>query len=462
MTRTRFAPSPTGRLHLGNARTALFNWLLARRDGGAHLLRIEDTDPARSREAYVQGILEDLRWLGLDWDEGPDVGGPHGPYRQSQRRERHQAHLQRLLESGRIYPCFCSAEELEAERARQRAAGRPPRYSGRCARLDPGEAERRVRAGVPHTLRFRVPAGREIAWDDLVRGPQRVPSRELGDFVVRRADGSVAFFFANAVDDADMAVTHVLRGEDHLSNTPRQLLLLEALDLPAPAYGHLPLITDSAGRPLSKRSGSPALADLRRRGYLPRAVLNLLARLGHHYGDDRLLDREVLAAAFDLARLGRAPARFDPAALDHWQRLAVEALDEAAWWAWVGEGVQAQVPADKRSAFYQALRPNCLFPDEAARWVQILFGEPPAPERPPEAGADFFCAAEAALTRHPGDYQAFINDLKAATGAKGKALFLPLRLALTGRADGPELARIIELLGPEVARRRLTAHCHGN
>ncbi len=462
MTRTRFAPSPTGRLHLGNARTALFNWLLARRDGGAHLLRIEDTDAARSREEYVQGILEDLRWLGLDWDEGPDVGGPHAPYRQSQRRERHRAHLQRLLEAGRVYPCFCSPEELEAERARQRAAGRPPRYSGRCARLDPEEAERRVRAGEPHVLRFRVPAGREIAWDDLVRGPQRVPSRELGDFVVRRADGSAAFFFANAVDDADMAVTHVLRGEDHLSNTPRQLLVLEALGLPAPAYGHLPLITDGAGRPLSKRSGSPPLADLRRRGYLPQAVMNLLARLGHHYGDDRLLDREALAAAFDLARLGRAPARFDPAALDHWQRLAVETLDEAAWWAWVGEGVAARVPADKRSVFHQALRPNCLFPEEAARWAEILFAESPTPERPMEAGADFFCAAAAALARHPGDYKAFINELKAATGAKGKALFLPLRLALTGRADGPELARVIDLMGPEAARRRLQAHCHGN
>ncbi len=466
MTRTRFAPSPTGLIHLGNARTALFNALLARRDGGAFILRIEDTDRERSRPEYETALIEDLAWLGLGWDEGPDRGGPHGPYRQSQRSERHHALLRGLVERGHAYPCFCSPEALEAERRAQRAQGQPPRYSGRCARLDPGEAARRVAAGEPHTLRFRVPHGREIAWDDLVRGPQRIDSTTLGDFVLRRTDGGVAFFFANAVDDADMAVSHVLRGEDHLANTPRQLLILQALGLPAPRYGHLPLIVGEDGRPLSKRSGALAVAELRERGYLPAAVVNHLARLGHRYPDEQLLDLDALARDFDPAAIHRAPARHQSQTLDHWQRLAVDALDDQSWWQWVGPGVAERVPEVDRAAFLQAVRPNCLFPHQAGEWAEIIYHRPEAPDIEARqvleaAGPGFFCAAVEALRAHRDDPKAFLAALKAATGAKGKGLFLPLRLALTGRPHGPELGHLLRLLGPR-AEERLAAHCHGN
>ncbi len=466
MTRTRFAPSPTGLIHLGNARTALFNALLARRDHGAFILRIEDTDRERSRREHEAALMEDLAWLGLVWDEGPDRGGPHAPYRQSQRGERHHALLQALVERRQAYPCFCTPEALEAERREQRTRGLPPRYSGRCARLDPAEAARRVAAGEPHTLRFRVPTGREITWDDLVRGPQRIASATLGDFVLRRTDGGVAFFFANAVDDAEMAVSHVLRGEDHLANTPRQLLILEALELPAPCYGHLPLIVDEDGRPLSKRSGALALAELRERGYLPVAVVNHLARLGHRYPDERLLDLDALARDFDPAAIHRAPARHQPQALDHWQRLAVDALDDRSWWQWAGQGVAERVPEAERAAFLEAVRPNCLFPHEAGEWAEIIYHRPEpsgseARRALESAGPEFFCAAVAALRAHPDDPKAFLAALKTATGAKGKALFLPLRLALTGRPHGPELGHLLRLLGPR-AEERLAAHCHGN
>ncbi len=448
--KTRFAPSPTGLLHLGNARTALFNALLAWKEGGTFLLRIEDTDPERSRRDYAEAILEDLRWLGLAWQEGP--------YFQSQRRAIYDEYLARLRERGWIYPCFCKPESLEASRRRQQAAGLPPRYPGTCAALPPGEAQRRLEAGERAAWRFRIPRGRMIAFEDLVRGPQRFAGDDLGDFVLVRADGTPAFLFSNALDDALMGITHVLRGEDHLSNTPRQLLILEALGLSPPRYGHLPLIQGPDGRPLSKRLGDLSLRHLRERGYLPLALCNYLARLGHADPDPHLKDLKALAEDFSLSRIGRAPARFDEGQLLHWQREALKALSPQAFWAWLG----MEVPEGKREAFRQIMLEIIAFPGEGRAWARCLFeGECPMEEAAcravREAGADFFRAALAAWNP---DFKAFAAGLKAATGRKGKALFLPLRAALTGRTEGPELAQLFALMG-ERARERLRAAAEG-
>lgn len=459
--KTRFAPSPTGFLHLGNARTALFNALFAG-GRGQFLLRIEDTDAERSREEFVAAVEEDLYWLGIPWQEGPAVGGGSGPYRQSERGELYDRYYRQLTEAGHAYPCFCTPRELELSRKAQRAAGRPPRYSGKCAGLKPEEVQAKLDAGLEPTLRFRVPADVTVAFDDLVRGEQRFPGSDIGDFIIRRADGTPAFFFCNAVDDALMQVTHVLRGEDHLTNTPRQLLLLEALDLPRPAYGHINLIVGSDGSPLSKRHGSRSLRELRAEGYFPQAVANYLARLGHTYDSDDLLPIEALAAGFDPARLGRAPARYDAHQLLHWQHTAVEQAHDAALWQWMGEAVHARVPPEQREAFVAAVRPNVTFPDQAALWAERLYHEPlnltdEAREAVAGAGSAFFRAAIDALAEHPDDFKALANGVKAATGAKGKGLFMPLRAALTGETGGPEMGRVFPLIGPERARRRLLA-----
>ncbi len=464
-TKTRFAPSPTGEIHLGNLRTALFNALLARKEGGCFLLRIEDTDRERSREEWVQALLDDLRWLGLDWQEGPEVGGPHGPYRQSQRGDIYARYYDALEFGGLGYPCFCSDAELALARKRQRAAGQAPRYPGTCAALPPDEAQRRLQAGEAASLRFRVPRGETVAFDDLVRGPQRFASDDIGDFVIRRSDGSPAFFFSNALDDALMGVSHVLRGEDHLANTPRQLLLLRALGLDAPRYGHLSLLVGADGSPLSKRNGSLSARELREAGYLPEAVLNYLARLGHSCGPEEWLDLDGLAACFSLQRLGRSPARFDAAQLQRWQKQSVERLDAASFAAWLnasrtGALLRERVPEAQRDAFLACIRDNVVLPAEALEWAGRLFGEPPAPgagEKAAlrDAGPAFF--ARAAESAGEDDLRTFAKRLGEATGRRGKALYLPLRIALTGTAHGPELARVWSLLGPQRRRERLQA-----
>lgn len=332
---TRFAPSPSGALHLGNARTALFNFLLARRHGGRFVLRIEDTDALRTQEAMVAGLCSDLAWLGLEWDEGPDRAGPHGPYRQSQRTDTYQRYFE-LLESERLaYPCFCSNLELDLARRTQLAAGKPPRYAGTCRELSAGERAARLAQGRKPSLRFRVPSGQRIEFHDLVHGAQSFLSDDIGDFIIRRDDGSAAFFFSNALDDALMRVTQVLRGEDHLSNTPRQRLLLQALALPPPHYGHVSLLVGDDGTPLSKRHGATGVRELREAGYASAAVCNHLFRLGHSTPLNQMLSLPQMAAAFDLAHLQRSPAHFELAQLRHWQSEWVHALTAEQARAWL-------------------------------------------------------------------------------------------------------------------------------
>jgi glutamyl-tRNA synthetase len=295
---TRFAPSPTGALHPGNARTALFSFLFARAGNGRFLLRIEDTDQARGSAGHAAAQMADLDWLGIAWDAGPDRDDGRGPYRQSERGAIYREHYHCLEQLGHAYPCFCTATELDVARKTQLASGRPPRYPGTCRSLDATARAARLASGRRPALRFRVPESGSIAFDDLVRGPQSIETAGLGDFLIRRADGGTVFFFCNAVDDALMGVTHVLRGDDHLSNTPRQLLLLQALALPRPIYGHLPLLLDPDGLPQSKRRNSVTIAQLREEGFLPEAVSNYLLRLGHHGAPDRWIDRDGLTAVF--------------------------------------------------------------------------------------------------------------------------------------------------------------------
>jgi nondiscriminating glutamyl-tRNA synthetase len=410
---TRFAPSPTGELHLGNARTALFAWLAARRSGGQFRLRIEDTDAERSVREHAHAILDLLQWLGLHWDG----------------EVRHQSeHAPRHLE------CF----------AQLAAAGQAEKVQG--------------------ALRLKVKHLPASSWTDLIRGGQKLVPKQVGDFVIQRSDGSSVFIAANAIDDADMGMTLVLRGEDHLSNTARQQLLLQALNLPAPHYGHLPLLVEANGKPLSKRDGSRTVAGLRAAGWLPLAVCNFLARLGCSAFEERLLSMDELAAQFDLARVARSPAQVDEGALQHWQRLALDALDEAAWWAW--SGLEERVGVD-RSVLIAGLRPNCLLPGDAQTWAQVLAAETPelsaeAQQVLAETAPAFFTVALAQLDQDPAQaeaaFGAYAKQVAASAGVKGKALFHPFRAALTGRLDGPELGTLARLLGAARMRQRL-AQC---
>lgn len=458
--KTRFAPSPTGLLHFGNVRTALFNALLAKKESGTFLLRIEDTDLERSSAEFSLRIEHDLDWLGINWQEGGSGGGPHAPYYQSQRVGTYQRYLDELEAQGRVYPCFCTAVELEVSRKIQAASGKPPRYSGKCAHLSPAEVEAKRAQGLSFTTRFRMPKSQPLDFDDLVRGPQHFSSDDIGDFIVRRSDGNFAFFFVNAIDDALMEITHVLRGEDHLTNTPRQIALLRALGLAEPKYGHISLIVNQAGAPLSKRSGSLAIEELERLGYFPLAINNYLARLGHHYADNRLLDMPSLAEQFSLEHLGRAPARYDRAQLDHWQTLAVQQADETSLLVWLAPALADLVPADQRAAFAAAVRANIVFPSDAQQWAQAIYTDPlPVSEDARKVlhatGAGFF---DAALKVYDDsmDFKALATAVKSATGASGKNLFLPLRAALTGQVHGPEMPAVYALLGAR-ARHRLEA-----
>ena len=457
---TRFAPSPTGEMHLGNARTALFNFLLARHLGERFLLRIEDTDTVRSREEHTTALLEDLRWLGLEWDTGPDKDDGRGPYRQSQRAPLYTRFLQVLEREGRVYPCYCSPLELEISRKAQLASGRPPRYAGTCRNLTPAQREQRQAQGIAPSKRFQVPLGRRIEFADFVHGQQSFLSDDIGDFVIVRADGSAAFFFSNAIDDATMGVTQVLRGEDHLTNTPRQLLILEALSLKAPEYGHMSLIVGMDGRKLSKREGSNSVRGYRELGYRPEALTNHLFRLGHSSPENGFLSLDEMARAFDPKHLGRAPARFDEQQLHMWQKEAAHRLapDEAR--RWLGSIIPAGLDAAAVSAFLTAVLPNVVLPEDARPWVDVVFGgaltlAPPEQDVVQKAGAGFFVAAAGAAASSGNDLQAIVGAVRTTTGKKGAELYMPLRVALTGRAHGPELAPLLKAMPPGKAHERL-------
>ena len=464
--RLRFAPSPTGHLHVGNARTALFNWLLARGQGGTFVLRIEDTDAERSTRESEAGILEDLAWLGLGWDEGPDVGGAFGPYRQSERLSIYRAHAGRLVESGHAYCCFCAPAQLERDRQAALAAGRVPKYLRRCLVIPPGEAEARVAAGEPAAVRFRVPGDRVIEFADRVRGRVAVHTDQIGDFVLLRADGRPAYNFAVVVDDGLMGITHVVRGEDHVSNTPRQCLLHEALAQPMPAFAHLSLVLGPDGTPLSKRHGATSVAEFRARGILPEALVNYLALLGWSPGhDEELLPAGEMARRFSLDDVGKRAAVFDPEKLawvnrhylkvadpDRLARLAAPFFERAG---------SAQHPGEEGLAFLASLAPMAQGAidrlDQFPPRVGFLFGVDPAValmrpdvhEAMREPGARVVVAAlvgELEAGAPPLDRDAFrglVARVRHRSGQKGASLFQPMRVALTGAVHGPELEQVV-------------------
>lgn len=317
--RVRFAPSPTGKLHVGGARTAIFNWAFARANHGSFILRIDDTDPTRSTEENTQIILRAMRWLGLDWDEGPEVGGDFGPYAQTERAAMYREALEQLIAKGAAYPCFCTPEQLEEDRQAARARKDPFQgYQRRCRDLDPDEARKRIEAGEPHVWRIKVPLDRgDVVVNDAVHGQVTFAARELDDFVIFRSDGTPTYNFATVVDDAAMKITHVIRGDDHLSNTPRQVMVYEALGAPVPVFAHISMILGTDGKKLSKRHGATSVEEYRDAGYLSDAFVNYLALLGWSPdGETTIVPRETLAKTFSLEHVSKNPATFDPKKLD--------------------------------------------------------------------------------------------------------------------------------------------------
>lgn len=450
--KTRFCPSPTGFLHLGNMRTALFNALLAKGQRGVFLLRIEDTDKTRSEEQYTHALQTDLEWLGLNWDEGP--------YWQSQRQVIYDKYYQKLEEQNLVYPCFCTEQQLALARKIQLSSGKPPRYAGTCRHLTSEIIEEKLTQGLKPALRFIIPLNQETIFQDLVRGEQRFNNNDIGDFIIRRADGTPPFMYCNALDDSLMGVTHALRGEDHLTNTPRQIMILNALHLPVPIYGHISLIVGADGSPLSKRHGSRSIQTLHEEGYLPLAIVNYLARLGHHYSQEYWMDLTQLAENFSITSLGAAPARFDPHQLLHWQHESLLRLDKNALWEWMGTAVHDIVPPDQRDIFIETIRPNITFPVDAQKWAQRLYAEDleygeAEKQVLHEAGDDFFRVAIEAVNEFGLNLEKITTRIKEELNVKGKALFQPLRVALTGEMHGPELAQVILLLGTKRVEERL-------
>jgi len=465
--RVRFAPSPTGKLHIGSARTALYNWLFARHKGGTLVLRIEDTDAARSERRHERAILQDLSWLGLDWDEGPDRGGAYGPYRQSERLEAYKAAAARLLAAGHAYRCFCSEERLAEVRARQRAEGRPPRYDRRCAGLAPDEAERRLAAGEPAVVRLRVPE-RETVVDDLLRGPVVFGAGAFGDFIILRSDGVAGYNFAAVVDDRDMAITHVIRGDDHLTNTARQLAVFAALGARPPAYAHHGMIHDPEGGKLSKRYGATAVGEFRELGYLPEALVNYLALLSWSHGDDEILDRARLVREFDLERLSPSAAVFDPAKLDWLQHQYVKALDQSAHRRLFAASLPPDTPAPAAAALAAAFQPSLAAYGGAPALAAAVLDAP----RFTEDGRRLLAGARAQLAESrlrragagdwldPDEARAVLAGYRAwgkRHGLAARDLLKPLRVALTGREHGPELHYVLAALERREALARLDA-----
>lgn len=434
MTAFRFAPSPTGHLHVGNARLALINWLAAKHLGGRFVLRLDDTDKERSKDEYADAIRADLGWLGLSWD---------GEEKQSDRLAAYDAAFDALLVQGRVYACYETPEELDYMRKRLRARGLAPIYT------PPSDEKRQsfIDEGRTAHWRFKLTPG-VIAFDDLVRGPVSFEAEKLSDPVIRREDGSWLYMLPSAVDDADMGITHVVRGEDHVANTALQVQMFEALGKPVPTFAHLPLMTDIEGGGLSKRLGSLALKDLRADGIEPLALASYLAHLGTSDDIKAEADMDALVTAFDFGHFSRAAPKFDPAQLDRLNAQVLHATDFAE--------VRDHVPAGVTEALWNAVRPNLARIKDVQGWLDIAEGDIDPVIAPDDA--DFLKAAADLLPIEPWDentWGAWTKAVKEHSGRKGKGLFMPLRQALTGLDHGPELKAYLPLIGRDRAHKRL-------
>jgi nondiscriminating glutamyl-tRNA synthetase len=468
----RFAPSPTGQLHVGNARTALFNWLFARQKGGTMVLRIEDTDVDRSEARYEDQLIADLKWLGLNWDEGPDVGGAYGPYRQSDRLDIYREHAERLLTERKAYLCFCTEEELQREREKATAEHRQPIYSGKCRSLDPDEAELRRKERESCAIRLRIPE-HPIRFHDIVHGPVEFSNEVVSDPIILRSSGMPVYNYVVVIDDALMKITHVIRGDDHLSNTPKQVALYDALGWPVPEFAHLSTILGADRERLSKRHGATSIANFREMGVLPEALVNYLALLGWAPtgGTREIFSMKELVKEFSLERVTPSPAVFDMEKLywlnRHYMKESsperVTALVRPYYGHLVGTGPSTEVQTwlDKIT---QLLGPSVDRLDQLPEKSALIFhfdaksalanpdnAEVLAGEHTDAVLTRFVvkiledeCARERRLT--PEQFKKIVNEVKAETGAKGKDLFHPIRIVITGSHSGPEFDKLIPIL----------------
>ncbi|GER67282.1 glutamate--tRNA ligase [Weizmannia acidilactici] len=476
--RVRYAPSPTGFLHIGNARTALFNYLFARSQGGKFIIRIEDTDQKRNVEGGVESQLKYLKWLGIDWDESIDVGGEYGPYRQSERLDIYKKYYEDLLERGLAYKCYCTEEELEAEREAQLARGEMPRYSGKCRHLTEEDRKRLEAEGRKPSIRFKVPEGKVYTFNDIVKGEVSFESDGIGDFVIVKKDGMPTYNFAVAIDDHLMKISHVLRGDDHISNTPKQLMIYEAFGFEPPVFGHMTLIVNEHRKKLSKRDGSiiQFIEQYAELGYLPEALFNFIAMLGWSpKGEKEIFSREEFIQIFDPARLSKSPALFDRQKLvwmnnQYMKKLDLDKVVELSLPHLVKAGL---VPENRTPEEEQWVRKLiALYQEQMSYGAEIVELSKPlfftdeveydeeakailVEEQVPEVLAAFLKELNQLESFEAGEIKKAIKAVQKATGHKGKKLFMPIRVAVSGQTHGPELQSLIELLGKDKVKERL-------
>ncbi len=470
--RLRFAPSPTGYLHVGSARTAIYNWLLARNSGGSYILRIEDTDLSRNTDEAIDAIMDDLRWLGLDWDEGPEVGGDPWPYRQTGRSTLYFNATRRLLDEGKAYRCFCLPEELAERRERAMAEGRSPMYDRRCRSISEEQAKTMEKEGKPFALRFQVPGG-ETSFTDLIKGEVSFNNQDIEDFVLLRNDGSPTYNLAVVVDDLDMRISHVVRGDDHLSNTPKQILLYHALDEEEPAFAHMSLIVGDDGKPLSKRHGSVAIERFRDLGFLPETMINYLALLGWSLDDSTtLIDRDTLVKSFTLERVSPKPVMWDNEKLIWMNSQYIMALSDEELALRVSPFLVREGLIDEGDEAAQAvlmraaplIRERIKTLNEALPLLEFLFREVGVEEH----SLDMLRGEEnQGILRETGKTILEIKDFKAggieealrsmadSMGLKPRKAFQPVRVAITGSKVSPPLFESMELLGRERCLQRI-------
>jgi len=470
--RLRFAPSPTGYLHVGGARTALYNWLLARHYGGSFILRIEDTDLSRSTEEAIEAIIEDARWLGLDWDEGPEVGGEHWPYRQTGRNALYHNAARRLLVEAKAYRCFCSPEELVRRRQAAMAEGRSPMYDRRCREIAVADAERLEKEGKPFALRFRVPEGETIL-HDLIKGEITFQNVEIEDFVLLRSDGTPTYNLAVVIDDLEMEISDVVRGDDHLPNTPKQILLYEALDARPPAFAHLPMIVGEDGKPLSKRHGDVAVGRFREMGFLPEAMVNFLALLGWSLDDSTtIIDRETLIANFDLARVGSKPSVWDKEKLLWMNSQYIMSLgdDELAYRVLPFFVREDLIPPESQGGLETLIKAAPLIRErikllaDAVSLLSFLFKDVgiQADSVSLLEGDESLKILEEAGKRllelkdfKAGEIEKTLRAMAEDLGLSPRKAFQPLRVAIAGSKVSPPLFESMELLGRDRCMQRI-------